>query len=140
MLKIKLSIAEKIHNGVLAINPEAEISVEDIAGMLEYPPDTSMGDLAFPCFKLSKVLHRSPVQIASTVAQGLCGGAIESAEAVNGYLNIRISNEYLGEKVLAEILEKKGIRATVRRRLGADINASCGQLRRADEKEAQKDN
>ena len=33
----------------------------------------------------------------------------------------------------ASILEKKGIRATVRRRLGADINASCGQLRRAEE-------
>ena len=33
----------------------------------------------------------------------------------------------------ASVLEKKGIRATVRRRLGADINASCGQLRRAEE-------
>lgn len=32
------------------------------------------------------------------------------------------------------ILERKGIRATVRRRLGADINASCGQLRRAEQK------
>ena len=32
----------------------------------------------------------------------------------------------------AEILEKNGIRATVRRKLGADINASCGQLRRAE--------
>ncbi len=31
----------------------------------------------------------------------------------------------------AKILESKGIRATVRRTLGADINASCGQLRRA---------
>ena len=30
----------------------------------------------------------------------------------------------------AATLERKGIRATVRRRLGADINASCGQLRR----------
>lgn len=28
------------------------------------------------------------------------------------------------------ILERRGIRATLRRRLGADINASCGQLRR----------
>lgn len=28
------------------------------------------------------------------------------------------------------VLEKKGIRATVRRKLGPDINASCGQLRR----------
>ena len=33
----------------------------------------------------------------------------------------------------AAVLEKRGIRATVRRRLGADINASCGQLRRAEE-------
>ena len=30
----------------------------------------------------------------------------------------------------AKVLESRGIRATVRRRLGADINASCGQLRR----------
>ena len=29
------------------------------------------------------------------------------------------------------ILEKAGITATVRRTLGSDINASCGQLRRA---------
>ena len=31
----------------------------------------------------------------------------------------------------AKTLEAKGIRATVRRKLGSDINASCGQLRRA---------
>lgn len=40
-----------------------------------------------------------------------------------------------GAKAVREFvneLEKLGIRATVRRRLGADINASCGQLRRAD--------
>ena len=34
----------------------------------------------------------------------------------------------------AATLEKKGVRATVRRTLGADINASCGQLRRENEK------
>ncbi len=35
-------------------------------------------------------------------------------------------------KRFAQILEEHGIRATVRRTLGADINASCGQLRRED--------
>ena len=35
-------------------------------------------------------------------------------------------------KAFAAVLEQNGIRATVRRRLGADINASCGQLRRDD--------
>ena len=33
-------------------------------------------------------------------------------------------------KAFAAVLEKNGIRATVRRKLGSDINASCGQLRR----------
>ena len=33
----------------------------------------------------------------------------------------------------AATLERKGVRATVRRTLGADINASCGQLRREEE-------
>ncbi len=34
----------------------------------------------------------------------------------------------------AETLEQHGVRATVRRTLGGDINASCGQLRREEEK------
>ena len=38
----------------------------------------------------------------------------------------------------AEVLEKRGIRATVRRTLGSDINASCGQLRRADKEASDK--
>lgn len=42
-------------------------------------------------------------------------------------------------KKFAALLEKRGIRATVRRTLGSDINASCGQLRREDAKEDKKD-
>ncbi len=38
-------------------------------------------------------------------------------------------------KRFAETLEHRGIRATVRRTLGSDINASCGQLRREDGRE-----
>ena len=34
----------------------------------------------------------------------------------------------------AALLEKRGITATVRRRLGSDVNAACGQLRRASAK------
>ena len=40
----------------------------------------------------------------------------------------------------AKILEQKGIRATVRRTLGADINASCGQLRRDEMKKEEANN
>ena len=40
-------------------------------------------------------------------------------------------------KVFQQTLESKGIPATVRRTLGSDINASCGQLRRKYTKERQ---
>ncbi len=107
MQTIKLRIAEKIASAVLAINAEANLNAQDVAAMLEYPPDSNLGDLAFPCFKLSKVLRRSPVQIATAMTELLNDAAIDTVEAVNGYLNIKISNTYLAQSVLPEILDKK---------------------------------
>ena len=46
MLKIKEKISAKIVEQLLAANPDIGLSANDIAGMLEYPPDASMGDLA----------------------------------------------------------------------------------------------
>ncbi len=107
MLQIKALIADGILTGVKSIAPQSEMSVEDVLGLLEYPPDPAMGDIALPCFKLAKTLRRSPVQIAATLAPLVSGEAIEKAEAVNGYLNIYLSGEYLANKVVPEILEKK---------------------------------
>ena len=42
--------------------------------------------------------------------------------------NVRSSNEQIYK--FADILKNNGINATIRRTLGSDINASCGQLRR----------
>ena len=107
MQTIKLRIAEKIASAVLAINAEAALNAQDVAAMLEYPPDSNMGDLAFPCFKLSRVLRRSPVQIAATLCEALAADeVIGKVEAVNGYLNIKIADNYLGNTVIPEILSK----------------------------------
>ena len=107
MQTIKTRIAEKIVSAVVQINAEAQLNAQDVATMLEYPPDSNLGDLAFPCFKLSKVLRRSPVQIATAMTELLNDAAIDTVEAVNGYLNIKISNTYLAQSVLPEILDKK---------------------------------
>ncbi|MBQ2377725.1 MAG: hypothetical protein II297_04915 [Clostridia bacterium] len=69
MLKIKSQIASVLEAKMKAINPDSP-AAQEIANMLEYPPDASMGDLSLPCFKLSKLLRRSPVQIAETLAEG----------------------------------------------------------------------
>ena len=110
MLTIKSLISQRILAGVEAISANSGLDASTIAQWLEYPPDVAMGDLAFPCFRLSKTLRRSPVQIAGSLADTLNDGecpCIQSAENVNGYLNIRIAPSYLAGNVLPEILEKK---------------------------------
>ena len=106
MQTIKKRIAEQILAGVRKVNPDTVLTDGEIAGMLEYPPDPAMGDLAFPCFRLSRELRRSPVQIASALKEDLADEVIGSVEVAGGYLNIRIANAYLGGTVVPEILEK----------------------------------
>ena len=109
MLKIKSIIAKTILSGVLEACPEAALTEADVAGWLEYPPDVAMGDLAFPCFRLSKLMRRSPVQIASALAERVAAACecVASAENMNGYLNMRLKGAYLTDNVLSEILDKK---------------------------------
>ena len=105
MLTVKKMIAERLHEGMGAFGAPQLPECAELSAMLEYPPDAAMGDLALPCFKLSRTLRRSPVQIAEALAGCLSGLAcVESAAAVNGYLNIRISGDYLANTVLQGIL------------------------------------
>ncbi len=106
MQTIKARIAEKLVESVKMIRAEAELEASAVVSMLEYPPDPTLGDLAFPCFRLSKILRTSPVQIAQRLAESLSDACIARVEAVNGYLNITISNDYLATTVVPEILEK----------------------------------
>ena len=106
MQTIKKRIAERILAGVRKVNPDTALTEDEIAGMLEYPPDPAMGDLAFPCFRLSRELRRSPIQIATALKEDLADETIGSVEVAGGYLNIRIANAYLGGTVVPEILEK----------------------------------
>ena len=106
MQKFKKKISEKILEVIKNSFPEAPLTSDELAAMIEYPPDANMGDVALPCFKLSKTLRRAPVQIAQIVAEALSDEAIGSAEAVNGYLNISISDEYLSSIVSEDILPK----------------------------------
>lgn len=109
MLQIKQLLAGEILGGVKTVSPEgaAALTETDILNLLEYPPDPAMGDIALPCFKLSRILRRSPVQIANALAPCVGGDCVERAEAVNGYLNIYLSGAYLLSKLVPRILEEK---------------------------------
>ena len=81
-------------------NIQGELNIFD---MLEYPPDTSMGDLALPCFKLSKVLRSSPVKIAEMLSQNIESGSFSEITAVNGYLNFRMNASVFAKRVVDDI-------------------------------------
>lgn len=74
-----------------------------VIGMLEYPPNADMGDLALPCFKLAKSLRKSPAQIAEELAASLAKlNEIEEAAPSGGFLNIRLAKGAFAEHVVTK--------------------------------------
>ena len=63
----------------------------------------------------------------------LCHVNLIPVNAVEGKAQERSSRQRI--QAFMDILQKNGINVTVRRTLGADINASCGQLRRQQDRE-----
>ncbi len=95
MVDYKEKIAEILSGAVEGI------SLEEIKEMVEVPADKKMGDYAFPCFKLAKVLRKAPPMIASGIAKSIEGNELFSkVEQVNAYVNMFISREYFVESVL----------------------------------------
>ena len=100
MVNFKELIAEKI----AAVT---EIEKEEILGYIEIPPNDEMGDYAFPCFKLAKVLRKAPNMIAEDLKSKLeTDDNIVRIEIVGGYLNFYINKLVLAESVLKEINDK----------------------------------
>lgn len=112
MISLKKEAAKAVYNTAKNAFSSAEIPSEsEIFAMLEYPPDDSMGDIAFPCFRLSRALHAAPPVIAGKICAELENAlpcCISAVTASGGYLNFKISDEYFSKKVLSEITEKGG--------------------------------
>lgn len=64
------------------------LETAEIRDIIETPPDSSMGDFAFPCFRLAKVMRKAPQMIAAELAEKLTGNNIFlKVENVNAYVN-----------------------------------------------------
>lgn len=72
-------------------------------------------------------------ELAQLLKGILCHVNLIPANEVDGKAHKRSSRERL--EAFQHILEKQGVTTTIRRTLGADIQASCGQLRRQADRE-----
>lgn len=91
----------------------APASAAEICDMLEYPADRKLGDVALPCFKLSKTLRKAPQKIAEDLCaavkeQSESAEIFEKIENVNGYLNFYVSDKAVLEDLLAMDKENFG--------------------------------
>ncbi|MCD8206061.1 MAG: arginine--tRNA ligase [Clostridia bacterium] len=83
------------------------LSPEEREELLCLPPSSEMGDFAFPCFRLAKVMRKSPVAIAEELAGKYpIDDVVVKVSAVSGYVNFTVDRLTLAADTLEEILEK----------------------------------
>ena len=72
---------------------KTNLSFDEISSLIETPPENIWGDLAFPCFQLSKILKKSPNMVAQEFVSGLNSKFFSKFEAVGPYVNAYINPE-----------------------------------------------
>ena len=126
---------DEIRSKIMPVNDRWKIN-EVIAACREYAEFTSRR-VSFE-YTLIKDVNDTPecVEELSKLLKGmLCHVNLIPVNNVEERKNIRSSDKSVNK--FLHILQKNGINATIRRTLGSDINASCGQLRRKKTEVAQ---
>ncbi|MDU3802748.1 arginine--tRNA ligase [Paraclostridium bifermentans] len=94
-IEVAKSLKEKIE----------DLSLEEIVGLIEIPPNSEMGDYAFPCFRLAKVFRKAPNMIAADVAESIeAKDAISKVEPAGGYVNFFVNKSQLAKNVINDVL------------------------------------
>jgi len=98
MIDFKQLIANAVYDESMGLE------VDEIKSWIEIPADESMGDYAFPCFRLAKVLRKAPPLIAQEVAERASGSeGFARVENVNAYVNFFIDRAFLAGQVVDEV-------------------------------------
>ena len=90
------------------------LTKEELYDLIALPPNTEMGDYALPCFKLAKLLRKSPVMIAEELKNGMLADTtiasdkvLSEVSAVNGYLNFKVNKNAFVQETLQKIFTEK---------------------------------
>ena len=104
----KQYIVEKLH--------VEGLSKEELYDLIALPPNTEMGDYALPCFKLAKLLRKSPVMIAEDLKASIMSDeaimsdkVLSEVSAVNGYLNFKVDKGAFVKETLEKIFKEKDL-------------------------------
>lgn len=100
MVDYKEKIAEIISSKI------QDFTKEDALEILEIPQDSKMGDYAFPCFRLAKLMRKAPQMIATDIAEAIKVEPLFSdVQQVNAYVNMFLSKEDYTRSTLEEAMD-----------------------------------
>lgn len=98
MISYKEKIAQLLSGAVEGL------SLEEIQSMVEVPGDSKMGDYAFPCFKLAKIMRKAPPMIAKDIASKIESDAMfAEVKCVNAYVNMFLSRNTFMKDIVSEV-------------------------------------
>ena len=84
----------------------ADLDISEVENLIEIPKP-GMGDYAFPCFKLAKVMKKAPQVIASEIAEKIEKPEfVEKINVLNAYINFYVNKTVFVENVLKKVSEK----------------------------------
>lgn len=82
------------------------LTEKEISDLIEIPPNSDMGDYAFPVFKLAKTFRKAPNLIAEELAKKEFNNEnINKIANVGPYVNFFVDNSKLVESVLTEAVK-----------------------------------
>ena len=78
-----------------------EIDKDTITSLLEQPPKPELGDYAFPCFQLAKILRKAPPMIATDICSKIeKPDYIEKIEVQGAYINFFLNKSTYAKEVI----------------------------------------
>jgi arginyl-tRNA synthetase len=85
-----------------------KLSEEEIINIIEIPPNSEMGDFAFPCFSFSKQLKMLPTEIAFNLRKniGNVPKGFEDIQLKGPYINFFLDRKDLTKILINEILKQ----------------------------------
>lgn len=86
----------------------AKLNSQEIESCIEIPPESLMGDFAFPCFFLASKLKKSPQEIAMKIKNEIKNLPKEISEIkiAGAYLNFFVDKKILALNLIKEILKE----------------------------------
>ncbi|MEG0296662.1 MAG: arginine--tRNA ligase [Clostridium sp.] len=88
------------------IGEHVDLDIETIEKLIEIPPKPEMGDFAFPCFQLSKVMRKAPNMIAEELKDKLNKDGFERIENLGPYINFFADKSVFTKNTLEKVLSE----------------------------------